>query len=59
MKISELTDFHPYDTGLALPVKDLLTAYEEQGIPPRSMCGPDAFIALLAGVADAGDTGAG
>lgn len=51
MKISELTDFHPYDTRLALPVKDLLTAYEEQGIPPRSMCGPDAFIALLAGVA--------
>ncbi len=51
MDISALHDFHPYDTGLELPVKDLLASYQGQGAAERGMCGRDAFIALLAGVA--------
>ena len=48
MECAQLQDFHPMDTGLNQPVLELARAYETA--PPRTPCGRDAFLALLAGV---------
>lgn len=48
MKHSALTDFNPYETGLAAPIRELLA--DDGARPPRTSCERDQFLALLAGV---------
>lgn len=46
-----LQDFHPYDTGLDQPVRELAREYGPLPASTRRVpCGRDAFLALLAGV---------
>ena len=45
----QLHDFYPQDTGLELPVAELLRQYGALERAPVT-CGRDAFLALLAGV---------
>lgn len=46
---SDLIDFHPRDTDLALQVSSLVQEYQNR-IPEQKPCGRDEFIALLAGI---------
>ena len=46
-----LTDFHPYDTGLAESVRALEQDLRKLNTNGRRPCGRDEFIALLSGIA--------
>lgn len=46
-----LSDFHPYDTGLAQSVQALEGELRALNTNPRRPCSRDSFLALLAGVA--------
>lgn len=48
MDRAQLQDFHPYETGLEAPVRELLA--DDGARPPRVPCERDQFLALLAGV---------
>ena len=48
MDIAQLQDFHPYDTGLEVPIRELLA--DDGARPARTPCERDQFLALLAGV---------
>lgn len=50
MDVSQLQDFHPYDTGLDQQVMALARQYQAQAARLRVPCGRDQFLALLAGV---------
>ncbi|NCE65373.1 DUF2185 domain-containing protein [Pseudoflavonifractor sp. 524-17] len=50
MDLSTLVDFTPLDTGLGQPVRELEQSYRDAASRPRTPCGRDAFLALLAGV---------
>lgn len=48
MDLAQLKDFHPYETGLTAPIRELLA--DDGARPARVSCGRDAFLNLLAGV---------
>ena len=50
LSVSELKDFHPYETGLAQAVEELSAEFHQKGCPAPRPCERDQFIALLAGV---------
>lgn len=50
MELSQLTDFHPYNTGLDQPILALMEEYAQAAARPLTPCQPDQFLALLAGV---------
>lgn len=50
IELSQLHDFHPYDTGLKDDVQVLIREYQGQYAQPRIPCKRDQFLALLAGV---------
>ena len=50
LSVSELKDFHPYETGLAQTVEELSAEFHQKGCPAPRPCERDQFIALLAGV---------
>ena len=46
----QLTDFHPFDTGLSQTILELSAEFGKKTLPARTPCSREQFIALLAGI---------